>query len=133
MDFPDQLHVRQIRDDNPLDPDAVPQDTLPIESSDALVTPDEERGGASTRDGAPYIKETIAELMSTLSNESKVDAVKRRQEAALENLHTVKNKLVAINKESNTQYQTCVIGFLKAARQARQAKDDLNDISRRLS
>ena len=80
-----------------------------------------------------HINETVRALMAILSSEAKLSDVKAHQGCTLDNLDKIKHNLIDMNKKSNEQYQACVTDFLKAARQARQAKDDLNDISRRLS
>lgn len=79
------------------------------------------------------IDDTIRALMSILSNEAKLSDVNTHQATTLHNLHAIKQNLTDMNRNSNEQYQACVTDFLKASRQARQAKDDLNDISRRLA
>lgn len=45
----------------------------------------------------------------------------------------MRESLTAVNKTSGEQYSACVTDFLNAARLVRQAKNDLNDISKRLA
>lgn len=80
-----------------------------------------------------HIDDAIGALMSILSNEAKLSDVNTHQTTTLQNLEAMKHNLTDMNRSSNEQYQACVTDFLKASRQARQAKDDLNDISRRLA
>lgn len=52
---------------------------------------------------------------------------------SLSNLTKMRELLIKLNKTSADAYNASATEFLNATRLARQAKDDLNDITRRLS